>query len=44
MKLIEKEKAKQTPPKVMEELWAIEHSYFVNRYATVKAILDLYAK
>lgn len=44
VKAIEKQKAVAEPPAIMEDLWAIEHRYYMEHAAATKAMLDLYAK
>lgn len=44
VKMIDKQKAVAEPPAVMQELWAIEHRYYIEHAAATKAMLDLYGK
>lgn len=44
VKAIDKQRTVAEPPEVMKQLWDIEHKYYINHAATVKAMLDLYNK
>lgn len=43
VKLIEKQRAIETPPPVMLELWDYEHKEYIEEYAIAKNMIALYS-
>lgn len=43
VKLIEKQRAIETPPSVMLELWDYEHKEYIEEYAIAKNMIALYS-
>ena len=43
-KAIDKQRAVKEPLALMQELWSIEHRYYVEHAAATKAMLELYSK